>query len=95
MVKGKAWLGIKDPPAGEGQVGQKQHSRSVTSPLPEEEGLGEKVEPSLAKEGRGGSKKQHRRAVTSFPFMVKGKAWLGIKDPPVGEEQVGQKLLFL
>ena len=23
MVKGKAWLGIKDPPAGEGQVGQK------------------------------------------------------------------------
>jgi len=25
MVKGKAWLGIKDPPAGEGQVGQKQH----------------------------------------------------------------------
>ena len=95
MVKGKAWLGIKDPPAGEGQVGQKQHCRAVTSPLPEEEGLGEKVEPSLAKEGRGGSKKQHRRAVTSFPFMVKGKAWLGIKDPPVGEEQVGQKLLFL
>ena len=25
MVKGKAWLGIKDPPAGEGQVGQKKH----------------------------------------------------------------------
>ena len=23
MVKGKAWLGIKDPPAGEGQVGLK------------------------------------------------------------------------
>ena len=41
MVKGKAWLGIKDPPAGEGQVGQKQHCRTVTSPLPEEEGLGE------------------------------------------------------
>ena len=40
-------------------------------------------------------KRQHCRAVTSFPFMVKGKAWLGIKDPPVGEEQVGQKLLFL
>ena len=72
-----------------------EHRRAVTSPLPEEEGLGEKVEPSLAKEGRGGSKKQHRRVVTSFPFMVKGKAWLGIKDPPVGEEQVGQKLLFL
>ena len=26
MVKGKAWLGIKDPPAGEGQVGQKNTS---------------------------------------------------------------------
>ena len=34
MVKGKAWLGIKDPPAGEGQVGQKQHCRAVTSPVP-------------------------------------------------------------
>ena len=33
-----------------------EHRRAVTSPLPEEEGLGEKVEPSLAKEGRGGSK---------------------------------------
>ena len=31
MVKGKAWLGIKDPPAGEGQVGQRQHCRTVTS----------------------------------------------------------------
>ena len=28
MVKGKAWLGIKDPPAGEGQVGQKNTSLS-------------------------------------------------------------------
>ena len=35
--------------------------------------------------------KQHCRAVTSFPLMVKGKAWLGIKDPPAGEGQVGQK----
>ena len=35
-------------------------------------------------------KRQHRRAVTSFPLMVKGKAWLGIKDPPAGEGQVGQ-----
>ena len=34
-----------------------EHRRAVTSPLPEEEGLGEKVEPSLAKEGRGGSKR--------------------------------------
>ena len=31
MVKGKAWLRIKDPPAGEGQVGQKQHCRAVIS----------------------------------------------------------------
>ena len=52
------------------------------------------MEPSLAKEGLGGSKKQHCRAVTSFPLMVKGKAWLGIKDPPAGEGQVGQKHLF-
>ena len=73
---------------------KRQHSRAVTSPLPEEEGLGEKVEPSLAKEGRGGSKKQHRRAVTSFPFMVKGKAWLGIKDPPVGEDKWGKNYCF-
>ena len=34
-----------------------EHQRAVTSPLPEEEGLGEKVEPSLVKEGRGDSKK--------------------------------------
>ena len=33
-----------------------EYRRAVTSTLPEEEGLGEKVEPSLAKEGRGGSK---------------------------------------
>ena len=36
-------------------------------------------------------KRQHCRAVTSFPLMVKGKAWLGIKDPPAGEGQVGHK----
>ena len=29
MGKGKAWLGIKDPPAGEGQVGQKNTSLSM------------------------------------------------------------------
>ena len=29
---------------------------------------------------RSGS--EHRRAVTSFPLMVKGKAWFRIKDPP-------------
>ena len=42
---------------------------------------------------RSGS--EHRRAVTSFPLMVKGKAWLGIKDPPAGEGQVGQKKSLL
>ena len=39
-------------------------------------------------------KKQHCRAVTSFPLMVKGKAWLGVKDPPAGEGQEGQKHRF-
>ena len=34
-----------------------EHRRAVTSPLPEEEGLGEKVEPSLAKGRRRDSKK--------------------------------------
>ena len=38
-----------------------EHRRAVTSPLPEEEGLGEKVEPSLANEGRGDSKKSYVR----------------------------------
>ena len=36
---------------------------------------------------RSGS--EHRRAVTSFPLMVKGKAWFRIKDPPSREGQVG------
>ena len=31
LERARAWLGIKDPPAGEGQVGQKQHWRAVTS----------------------------------------------------------------
>ena len=34
-----------------------EHRRAVTSPLPEEEGLGEKVEPSLAKGRQRDSKK--------------------------------------
>ena len=38
-----------------------EHWRAVTSSLPEEEGLGEKVEPSLAKEGRGDSKRSYVR----------------------------------
>ena len=48
-----------------------EHRRAVTSPLPEEEGLGEKVEPSLAKEGRGDSKKSsfERRQVQSDTAM--------------------------
>ena len=70
MVKGKAWLGIKDPPAGEGQVGQKQHCRAVTSLAllerarawewvkdpPAGEGQVGQKNTSLAKEGRGGLK---------------------------------------
>ena len=50
---------------------KRQHCRAVTSPLPEEEGLGEKVEPSLAKEGRGDSKKSsfERRQVQSDTAM--------------------------
>ena len=52
-----------------------EHRRAVTSPLPEEEGLGEKVEPSLAKKGRGGSKKQHCRAVTSLALLERARAW--------------------
>ena len=39
-------------------------------------------------------KRQHCRAFTSFP-LIKGKAWLGIKDPPAGEGQVGQKTPLL
>ncbi len=34
-------------------MGHKQHRRAVTSPLPEEEGLGEKVELSLQERRRG------------------------------------------
>ena len=59
-----------------------------------ERGLGKAVEPSLAKRDGVDRKRQHCRAVTSFPLMVKGKAWLGVKDPPAGEGQVGQKHLF-
>ena len=42
MVKGKAWLGIKDPPAGEGQVGQKTALQGGYIPCPfgKGEGLG-------------------------------------------------------
>ena len=49
------------------------------------------MEPSLAKEGRGGSKKQHCRAVTSLALLERARAWEWVKDPPAGEGQVGQK----
>ena len=53
---------------------------------PAKYGEGFDAPPTLERSGS-----EHRRAVTSFPLMVKGKAWLGIKDPPAGEGQVGQK----
>ena len=31
LERARAWEWVKDPPTGEGQVGQKQHSRAVTS----------------------------------------------------------------
>ena len=52
------------------------------------------MEPSLAKEGRGGSKKTALQGgYIPCPFG-KGKAWEWVKDPPAGEGQVGQKHLF-
>ena len=45
----------------------------------------------MAKEGRGGSKKTALQGGYILSLNVKGKAWLGIKDPPAGEGQVGQK----
>ena len=36
-------------------------------------------------------KRQHCRAVTSLALLERARAWLGIKDPPAGEGQVGQK----
>ena len=52
---------------------------------PAKHGEGFDAPPTLERSGS-----EHRRAVTSFPLMVKGKAWLGIKDPPAGEGQEGQ-----
>ena len=70
MERARAWEWVKDPPAGEGQVGQRQHCRAVTSfPLmvkgkawsgikdpPAGEGQVGQKNTSLSKEGRGGSK---------------------------------------
>ena len=33
LERARAWEWVKDPPAGEGQVGQIQHRRAVTSSL--------------------------------------------------------------
>ena len=37
---------------------------------------------------RSGS--EHRRAVTSLALLERARAWEWVKDPPVGEGQVGQ-----
>ena len=34
LERARAWEWVKDPPAGEGQVGQIQHYRAVTSSRP-------------------------------------------------------------
>ena len=54
--------GFDAPPTLE-RSGSEHRESAVTSPLTEEEGLGEKVEPSLAKEGRSDSKDSALRAV--------------------------------
>ena len=71
LERARAWEWVKDPPAGEGQVGQIQHCRAVTSFLLRflsptrgtegvvktiEEGLVRKVELPLAKGRRRDSK---------------------------------------
>ena len=48
LERARAWEWVKDPPAGEGQVGQTQHCRAVTSSRScGKRGLERKVEPSL------------------------------------------------
>ena len=46
---------------------------------PAQPGDGFDAPPTLERSGS-----EHQRAVTSCPLMVKGKAWLGVKDPPAG-----------
>ena len=48
-------------------------------PIPHKMAKGFDAPPTLERSGS-----EHRRAVTSFPLMVKGKAWFRIKDPPAG-----------
>ena len=73
MVKGKAWLGIKDPPAGEGQVGQK-------TPL------------WLRRDGVD-RKRQHCRAVTSFPSRREGLV-RELRTLPLGRSKWGKNYCF-
>ena len=54
LERARAWEWVKDPPAGEGQVGQIQHSRAVTSSLfGQERGLVRDMELSLQERRRG------------------------------------------
>ena len=54
-------------------------------PIPHNMAQGFDAPPTIKRSGS-----EHRRAVTSFLLMVKGKAWFRIKDHPAGEGQVGQ-----
>ena len=54
LERARAWEWVKDPPAGEGQVGQIQHCRAVTSSLfVQERGLVRDMELSLQERRRG------------------------------------------
>ena len=83
MVKGKAWLGIKDPPAGEGQVGQKQHWRAwewVKDPPAGEGQVGQKKH--LFGKGRTGRiKNAQMNLQLTFPKVRNEKARLLEKKP--------------
>ena len=81
MVKGKAWIGIKDPPAGEGQVGQKQHCRAVTSfPLMVKGKAWEWVKDPPAGEGQVRQKKTQRNFQVTFRKERNEKARLLEKE---------------
>ena len=54
LERARAWEWVKDPPVGEGQVGQIQHCRAVTSSLfGQERGLVRDMELSLQERRRG------------------------------------------
>ena len=64
---------------------------SPGGPSPHNHGEGFDAPPTLERSGS-----EHREgAVTSLALLERARAWEWVKDPPVGEEQVGQKLLFL